>query len=111
MQLRYLENIILQKATRTKQPNGDFIDTYTDVKEYRVQVNTLYDAVSASVYGSTLNKVYRISSPLCALETYLQDKVNNSEDNISQYAILYRNSIYKIVAVKDNWIDIEHKED
>lgn len=110
MQLRYLEKIQVMKATKTKQPNGQYINTYVKVKDYKVQLQELTDEVSASIYGDTINKMYRISSPLKALEQYLKPKMNSKADNISLYVIKYNNAYYSIRATKENWIDIEYKE-
>ena len=110
MQLRYLENVVLKKATKTKQNNGTYINVYTKIDDYNVQIEELTDAISASIYGATINKMYRISSPLKALETYLKPKINNSDDNLSLYFIEYNNGLYKITAVRSNWIDIVYSE-
>ena len=110
MQLRYLKDIKLVKATKTKQSNGSYINTYTLIDEYKVQVQELTDAVSASIYGATINKMYRISSPLKDLENYLKPKNNSKADNISLYFIEYNSGLYKISAVRDYGIDIVYTE-
>ena len=110
MQLRYLEEVILKKATKVKQANGSHINTYTTIGSYNLQLEELTDATSASIYGATINKMYRISSPLKALETYLKPKINSTDDNVSLYFIEYNNGLYKITAVRNNWIDIEYSE-
>ena len=43
MQLRYLEEVTLKKATKTKQSNGVYINTYTKVNDYNVQLEELTD--------------------------------------------------------------------
>lgn len=110
MQLRYLENVVLKKATKTKQSNGAFIDTYEIINNYNVRVEEITDEASASIYGSTINKMYRITSPRRELEIYLKTKITDSSDNISKYYIEYNNGLYKISAVRKNWIDIEYNE-
>ena len=110
MQLRYLEKITLKKSTKKKQYNGSYINTYNDIVKYNVQVEELTDATSASIYGATINKMYRISSPLKALETYLKPKINSTDDNVSLYFIEYNNGLYKITAVRSSWIDIVYSE-
>ena len=55
MQLRYLEPIVLKKATKQKQDNGTRINTYTDIKPYKIQVEDILDETSVSIYGATIN--------------------------------------------------------
>lgn len=110
MQLRYLKEIELHKASRVKQSNGTYINTYTLQDKYMVEFQELTDEVSASVYGTTINKMYRISSPYHKLENTLKSKVNETDDNISLYTIKYNSSYYKISAVRNSWVDIEYKE-
>lgn len=111
MQLRYLENVELYKATKVKQPNGVKINVYTKIDDYVVQKQEITDEASISIYGATINKMYRISSPRKVLETYLKPKINDRQDNISLYFIKYNNVLYKINAVRENWIDIEYTEE
>ena len=106
-QLRYLERIQLDKFTRSKQPNGAYIDTYVKQSDYLVQFEEMSDAISASIYGAKIDRMHRISSPRHVLERVLKTLMNTSSDNVSLYSVLYNNSRYKIVAVKNNWIDIE----
>ena len=110
MQLRYLEIVTLKLATKTKQSNGAYIDTYTDKGNYNVRFEEITDEASITIYGATVNKMYRISSPKQELEKLLKTKINDSSDNISKYFISYNGSLYKISAVRKNWIDIEYKE-
>ena len=106
-QLRYLESIELDKLTRAKQDNGAYKETYAKQSDYLVQFEEISDAVSASIYGAKIDRMYRISSPKHVLEGVLFSLMNVSSDNISLYSVLYGGSRYKIVAVKNNWIDIE----
>lgn len=107
MQLRFLEEIKLLSAEEEKKSNGIKIKTYSDLESYLVIIQDVMDDISVSMYGSNISKMKRISSPLQKLEEYLMNKMNNSNDNISNYAILYKNTKYKITAVKKYWIDIE----
>ena len=107
MLLRYLKQITLQKATRTKRPNGTPEDTFQDIRRYKVQEQELDDEVSASVYGANLYKMTRIKSVRSELENYLYTKVNNKEDNISNYYIVIKNKKYKIKSVNVKGIDLE----
>ena len=107
MQLRYLKSVDLKKATKTKQPNGTYIDILTLVSSYSVQTQELTDEVSASIYGADLNKITRIKSVNSELEVYLKSKLNNEEDNISKYFIIMDDTQYKIKSVRENWIDIQ----
>ena len=108
MLLRYLSPITLKQASKIKQANGTYKNTYENIGSYKVQKQSLTDdEVSATVYGANINKMLRISSPLSNLEEYLLPKVDNKEDNISNYYIEYKNKTYKIVAVAEDRIDIE----
>lgn len=111
MQLRYLENVELYKANKVKQANGVKINVYTKIDDYKVQKQEITDEASISIYGATINKMYRISSPRKVLETYLKPKINDRQDNVSLYFIKYNNVLYKINAVRENWIDIEYIEE
>jgi hypothetical protein len=107
MQLRYLKSVDLKKATKTKQPNGTYIETLTLVSSYSVQTQELNDDISASIYGADLFKITRIKSIKGELEVYLKSKMNNEEDNISKYFIIMDEYQHKIKLVRENWIDIE----
>ena len=107
MQLRYLEKVTLKVATKVKQDNGVYIDTYTKIDDYMVEKQELQDQVSASIYGADINKMLRLKSPNKKLEKYLIPKVNNKEDNISKYYIFIDETQYKIKAVTEARIDIE----
>lgn len=107
MQLSRLKPAVLKVATKTKQTNGSYIDAYTKVADYSVILQELTDEVSASIYGANLNKTYRVSSPRQTLEIYLQGKLNNTSDNISKYFLFIQDKQYKIVSVKEQWVDIE----
>ena len=107
MQLSRLKPAVLKVGTKTKQANGSYIEEYTDVANYKIILQELTDEVSASIYGADLNKTYRVSSPRQVLEKYLQDKLNNTSDNISKYFLFINNKQYKILSVKEHWVDIE----
>ncbi len=107
MQLRYLKDVDLKKATKIKQPNGTYIEKLTLISSYSIQKQELNDDVSASVYGADINKIARIKSVKGELEAYLKPKVNNDSDNVSKYYVIMENTQYSIVSVRDNWIDIK----
>ena len=107
MLLKYLERAKLQKATRTKRANGTPEDTFQDIKYYNIQKQELNDEVSASVYGANLYKMIRIKSVRSQLENYLNTKVSNKEDNVSNYYIMLNNKRYKIKSVNAKGIDLE----
>lgn len=108
MLLRYLKPITLKKATKVKQDNGTYINSYTTISDYKVQKQALTDdTVSATIYGANLNKMLRLSSSLHKLEEYLLPKVDNKEDNISMYYVFDGTRTYKIVAVAEDRLDIE----
>lgn len=107
MLIKNLEIATLKKADKTKTNTGNLVhDKYTKIADYKIQVQTLQDEVSSNIYGSDVNKMLRIASPLHDLEAYLLPKVDNKIDNISTYYIFYKNTQYRIVAVRDYYIDI-----
>ena len=108
MLLRYLKLITLQKATKIKQSNGTFTNNYTKINDYKVQMQNLTDdVISATIYGAKITKMFRISTPLGNLEEYLLPKVDNKQDNISDYYVEYNDKTYKIVSVSKDKIEIE----
>lgn len=107
MQLRYLKPVTLCSSERIKQDNGEKVLQYNDIQNYNVEIQNIEDEVSASIYGSNITKMLRLKSPNKKLENYLIPKVNNKEDNISNYFIKISDSIYKINAVTESKIDIE----
>lgn len=107
MLIKNLEKATLKKATKEKTSTGNTINSgYTKIDDYRVQEQVLQDVVSSTIYGSDVNKMLRVASPLHKLEQYLKSKVDNVEDNISLYYIFYKDKQYKIVAVQDYFIDL-----
>lgn len=107
MLIKNLKTAILKKANKTKTTTGNLVNIdYTTIKEYRIQPQTLQDEVTSNIYGSDVNKMLRIATPLHDLEAYLLPKVDNKEDNISTYYIFYNDTQYKIVAVRDYYLDI-----
>ena len=107
MQLRYLKSVDLMKTTKTKQPNGSYIESLSLIASYSIQKQDLNDDVSVSVYGADINKIARIKSVKGELEAYLKPKVNNDNDNVSKYYIIMDDTQYKIRSVRENWLDIE----
>ena len=98
----------IRKAVKEKTSTGNLTNTSYDViKEYRIQEQILQDEVTSTMYGSDVNKMLRIASPLHDLEKYLIPKVDNIDDNISLYYIFYKDRQYKIVAVRDYYIDLK----
>lgn len=107
MELCKLETITLKNASKEKQSNGVYKDTYKDVLNYKVWIQSLDDEVSASIYGANLYKVKRLKTPKKDLETFLISKTNNEVDNISKYFIEYDNNLYKINDAKKSGVTIE----
>lgn len=107
IQLRYLEDIKLCSRDRAVQSNGSFTESFAVIDTYHVQIHDIYDEVSASLYGSDLNNMIRITSPRNSLEKYLLNKVNVTSDNITKYAIKKDSFIYEIVSVKQHWVDVK----
>ena len=106
MLIRYLEPVTLKKATKAKQANGTYIDSYTKIAVYNVQKQTLESEVDAQVYGADINKMLRLVSPYNRLEKYLLTKLSNESDNISKYYIFDNDIKYKVVAVTPSKVDI-----
>ena len=107
MLIKNLEKATLKKATKEKTTTGNLVNAeYTKIGDYRVQEQVLQDQVTSTIYGSDVNKMLRVASPLHKLEQYLKPKVDNIEDNISNYYIFYKDKQYKIVAVQDYYIDL-----
>lgn len=108
MLIKNLNNAILKKAIKTKTSTGNLINSgYEVIKKYRIQEQVLQDEVTSTIYGSDVNKMLRIATPLHDLESYLLPKVDNVEDNVSLYYIFYKGKQYKIVAVRDYFIDLK----
>ena len=107
IQLRYLEECEIDRATREIQSNGAIVNTYAGVDSYLVQKQELTDETSASVYGAKVNRMLRLSSPKHSMEKYLSRLMNSSSDNISKYSVLLDGKRYQIVSVRQNWVDVE----
>ena len=107
MQLRYLRKVMLKKGNKKIQANGELVLEYETIKNYDVQIQNVEDSVSASMYGSDINKMLRLKSPNKLLENFLISKLNNKEDNISNYYIFLDDSVYKISAVNLYKVDVE----
>ena len=97
----------MQKATKTKQPNGTHTEALTDVGIYTVQPQELTDEISASIYGANVYKMLRVRSVNKDLENYLYDKATNKQDNISSYYVFINNRKYKVNAVNQSGVDLE----
>lgn len=110
IQLSRLKDVELQKAESLKQDNGAMVSNYTTVASFQCVVEQLSDAVSASIYGADVTRMYRLTSVHNALEQLLASKMNNTSDNISKYFIMYNNIRFKIVSVRENGIDIRAYE-
>ena len=107
MLIKNLEKATLKKATKTRTNTGNLVNTeYEKIDDFRIQEQVLQDEITSTMYGADVNKMLRIASPLHRLERYLLPKVDNIEDNISNYYLFYKNVQYKIVAVRDYYIDI-----
>ena len=105
--IRYLRDAKLLKSVNVKQPNGTYVKTFYKLEDYKVQIRNLEDEISATVYGSNINKMLSISTALGDLESYLIPKVANDVDNISYYFVEIGEVKYKIVSVKSNNIVLE----
>ena len=108
-QIRRLQTVSVLRQTRTKRADGTIAESYTLTEQYRVIAQELTDEVSVATYGANVNKMMRLSSPHETLSKWLKTKNNDSADNVSKYRIELNGERYKIVAVKENWVDIEHE--
>lgn len=108
MLVKNLNKCTLKKAIKAKTSTGNIIiSDYEKINDYRIQEQILQDEVTSTIYGSDVNKMKRVASPLHRLERYLLPKVDNVDDNISLYYIFYKEFQYKIVAVREYFIDLE----
>ena len=108
MLIKNLINCELKKAIKEKTATGSLVvSDYELIDNYRVQKDTLQDIITTTMYGSDVNKMLRIASPLHDLEAYLLPKVDNKEDNISMYYIYIDDVQYKVVAVREYYVDIK----
>jgi len=108
MLIKNLVECDLKKAEKEKTATGNLIvSDYKLINSYRVQKDTLQDIITTTMYGSDVNKMLRIASPLHDLEAYLLPKVDNKEDNISLYYVFINDVQYKIVAVREYYVDIK----
>ena len=106
MLIRYEKPIVLKKATKIKQSNGTYKDTYETIGTYNVMEQFLTSEIDAQIYGSDVDKIIRLKSPKSELEDYLYQRLNNKTDNVSKYVIEMNEANYKIVAVNPYKIDI-----
>lgn len=113
-QLIRLKDVSLFKYSVVITADGDRQETATKIGDYKVIIQELSDSVDATIYGSNINKMVRISSVRDLLEKYLRPKLNNTDDNISMYKIHYTNDAginkFKIISVKEKYIDCEREE-
>lgn len=105
--IRNLKEVNLLKSERIKQANGSYVKSFTIIQKYNVQINNLEDEISATIYGSNIDKMLSIMDALKELYNYLIEKVDNIQDNISLYYIEIGTSKYKINSVKESGIVIE----
>ena len=108
MLIKNLEKATLKKGIKERTSTGNLIvDRYEVINDYRIQEQTLQDEVTSTIYGADVNKMLRVASPLHRLERYLLPKVDNIEDNVSDYYLFYKDVQYKIVAVRNYYIDLK----
>lgn len=107
MQLRYTKTCDLYIATRVKQNNGVYIDSFSFEKSYVIVSQELVDEISVSMYGADLNNMLRIKSIKGELEADLKPKMIHLKDNVSKYHIVMNGLLYRIKAVREAWLDIE----
>ena len=100
MRLDNLKQVKLEKATRTKQANGTYKNTYTKIMEAYLIHTPIDDAVSATIYGNTLNKMTRFTSKDRAFNDTVVSKLNNTSDNINLYYIEMDGVTYSIRTVR-----------
>lgn len=108
MLIKNLNKATLKRGIKTRTTTGNIVvNEYEKINDYRVQEQTLQDEVTSNIYGSDVNKMLRVASPLHRLERYLLPKVDNVKDNIKDYYLFYKDVQYKIVAVRSYFIDLK----
>lgn len=106
MRLTRLEKVTLYEVTKGVKPDGDPTEDYELISEYDAGVQYLDDSVAASVYGANVTKTYRVSSLHSEIEKYLLPRINNSQDNLSNYLIEYLGNKFKIERVTPKYLDM-----
>ncbi len=102
------EVIYLKKGIYVETTNGSqIVGKYEDINPYYVKVQEIEDDINASIYGANIKKMKRLTSLRNELETYLEPKVDNVEDNVSNYFIFYKDKFYKIISVNSYQVEIE----
>lgn len=105
--LRKLEKVVLYKVILKTETNGaKVVDHYQKINDYNIIFLEINDELSINTYGAEINSIKRISSVRDELENFLKLKMDSNEDNISLYQIEYASKKYKIISVKNHWIDI-----
>ena len=107
MKLIRLQNIMLYKVTKEPLPDGDRNETLDTGTPYQALIQYLDDEVAVATYRADVYKVHRIATINNELEKLLIPKVNNRDDNISNYIIEYNNNKYSILKVTPRYIDIK----
>lgn len=107
MKLIRLQNIMLYKVIKEPLPDGDRNETLDTGTPYQALIQYLDDEVAVATYGADVSKVHRIATINNELEKLLIPKVNNRDDNISNYIIEYNNNKYSILKVTPRYMDIK----
>lgn len=105
--LRYLKQAVLVKGLKVQQSNGSWVEEYSFVKDFLVDIQALNDEISASLYGADMNKTYRVVTPHHELEKMMMEKTNSGSDNVTKYALNIGDYSYRIVSARDGWLDVE----
>ena len=100
MRLDNLKKIILKKSIKEKQLNGTYINNYRNISEAYIIHNPIEDELSATIYGTDLNRIVRITSKDLEFNNLIKSKLNSNEDNIKMYYIELENVLYTIEMVK-----------
>ena len=112
MRLIRLEDCTLYKLGRTIADDGDTVDSYEKIDDYKVEVEYVDNDVTVSNYGyyenysPKIDKVLRVASTYNQLEKYLLPKINNKEDNLSDYVIEWKEEKYRILKVTPKYIEM-----
>ena len=112
MRIMRLEDATLYHLIRTVGEDGDTIESYEEVKKYKIELQYLDDnlVVKDNVvrvnYIANVDKTYRVASIRNELEKYLLPKNNNKKDNISDYLLEYNDNKYRIEKVTPKYIEI-----
>lgn len=112
MRIIRLEDITLYKLIRIIGDDGDTGEDFEKINDYQVEVEfvdynlTVPNYSYYENYAPTIDKSLRVSSIRNELEQYLLPKMNNKEDNLSDYLLEWKEEKYRILKVTPRYVEI-----